>query len=88
MLRKKMPLRFWLARLFGRKLVGRDGDHYVIAYHWRGCTMTSSRWFPDIGRKPKGWRLYLKTTTGESGGYYCWRVRYWIADLFLPTEAH
>jgi hypothetical protein len=51
-----MPLRFWLARLFGRKLVGRDGDHYVIAYHWRGCTMTSSRWFPDIGRKPKGWR--------------------------------
>lgn len=28
--------KFWLARMFGRRIEGRSGDHVCIAYQWRG----------------------------------------------------
>ncbi len=28
--------KLWAARLFGRRVEGRDGDHVCIAYQWRG----------------------------------------------------
>ena len=33
-----LRLKFLMARLFGRRLDGRDGDHYVTLYHWRGVS--------------------------------------------------
>lgn len=27
---------FWLARIFGRKIIGRDDCHEFVAYEWRG----------------------------------------------------
>lgn len=28
--------KLWLARLFGKRVVGMDGKDTVICYHWRG----------------------------------------------------
>lgn len=30
------PWTLWMARLFGRRFTGEDGDNVVIGYEWRG----------------------------------------------------
>lgn len=32
-----------LARLFGEKVIGADGGHWVIAYKWRGTVYVTAK---------------------------------------------
>ena len=34
---------FWLAKIFGKKRVGIDGNHVCVTYHWRGKIFVVSK---------------------------------------------
>lgn len=34
--------RFWMARMFGTRVEGRDDATTCVAYHWRGCVYVMS----------------------------------------------